>query len=255
MRLAGRVALVTGASRGLGRAIAEALAGEGASVIVNSRQSAEAAEAVAASLASGGTHAVIQGDVSDPAGAAQLFDQVNRRYGRLDMLVNNAGWTRDVAPVDLASISEVDLRRMVDTNVIAVFRACLLALDLMRRTREQEGPDWRGHIVNISSNAVRTRTASNLFYIATKAAVNSLTQTFALHFGDIARVNAIAPGLVRTDLTAGASPNRFATVLQATPLGRLGRSEDIAGAVLALSCEMTFVTGQIIAVDGGRTTS
>lgn len=253
MKLNGRVALVTGGARGIGRAIAHALAAEGASVVVNYRQDAAGAATTLASLSTVGRHAAVAADVSSPEGVDSLFVDVRRRYGRLDILVNNAGWTVRADPEHLTALDSAALDRMLATNVLSVFHASLRAVTLMREVQLHESAAWRGSIINVSSNSVRSGSASNLFYIATKAAVNSLTTTFAKHYGDVVRVNAVAPGLVRTDLTADSATGRFESVANATPLGRICIPEDVAALVMSLACDVPFLSGQVIAVDGGRT--
>ena len=125
----------------------------------------------------------------------------------------------------------------------------------MKNTKAPLDNSWRGNIVNISSTAVQSNIASNMLYIASKAAVNSLTKTFAMTFGNIARINAIAPGLTRTKITNSSGEDRFLTDEMLTPLGRICKPIDIANTVFALITQLTFVNGEIILVDGGRVLS
>ncbi len=255
MKLAGRVAVVTGGASGIGRSVCEALAARGATVVVNYRSSTADAEQTLRSLralAPKGKHRAARADVSKPAQVRRLFASVAKTEGRLDILVNSAGWTETVPFVDLDGLTESVLEGVWGTNVKGVLYCSREAVKAMRRTQARESAGWRGAIVNVSSNAVETLNASNLMYVASKAAVNSLTRTFAKTFGGICRVNAVAPGLNRTKLTKGASPTRFDRVLELTPLGRLSEPRDAAAAVVALAADMDFVSGQIVAVDGGR---
>lgn len=250
--LEGKVALVTGGSRGIGRGICEKLASSGCSIVVNYRESKNEAQEVCRKLSDFGRHMTIQTDVSSLKDVNGMYDQVMTRYGRLDILVNNAGWTRNVSPHNLNDLDEGIIDRMIGTNLKSVFFCSRRAIDEMKKTQQIEGSDWRGDIINISSNAVNTLSASNIIYTATKASTNSITRSLAKYYGHVARINAIAPGLNRTELTSDSTEDRFDRVREKTPLGRLSVASDVADCVLALITQMTFVTGQLINVDGGR---
>lgn len=256
MRLSGQVAVVTGGAAGLGRAVCESFAVEGASVVVNYRRSKSHADETVAALkvlGPSGDHRALRADVGRHADVEKLFSAVRQRYGRLDILVNNAGVTEHVPFERLDALSDEMLDAIWATNVKGPLYCVRAALELMKATQIDEGPSWRGCVVTIGSNAVWTHSASNMMYVASKAAAHSLTRSLAKTFGGTARFNVVAPGLNRTALTAGASKKRSESTRALTPLGRLSEPKDVAAVVLALVAEMRFVHGQVIAVDGGRT--
>ncbi len=255
MNAARRVAVVTGGTSGIGRACAESLAARGLDVVlVYGRSAADASLALRSlrALAPGGRHEAVRVDVSRRADVERFFKALARRHGRLDVLVNSAAFTAQVPFEDLDGLEEAVVDRMLAVNVKGVLNTCRAGLRLMAATRRRESPAWRGAVVNVSSNAVATLNASNVVYMASKAAVDALTRGLAKAFGGTARVNAVAPGLNKTRLTAGADPARFRRTLDATPLGRLSEPRDAADAVTALALDLHFVHGQIVRVDGGR---
>ena len=245
--LDGRTALVTGASRGLGRAIALRLAVAGAAVAVNYRERAEAAEAVVREIeAQGGRALAVRADIADAAGVREMVARVTSALGAVDILVNNAGVSHrgDLGDADDAQVEE--MRRINVDGVIAVTRA---VVDGMKARRS-------GRIVNVASiAAMGTAMAGSTFYAATKAAVVVLTRRFALELGPHGiTVNAIAPGFVLTDMAAaGRTEADFAAIAARTMVRRIGRPEDIAHAVAFLVApESGFLTAQVLTVDGGR---
>jgi NAD(P)-dependent dehydrogenase (short-subunit alcohol dehydrogenase family) len=245
--LEGRTALVTGASRGLGRAIALRLAAAGAAVAVNYRERAEAAEAVVREIeAQGGRALAVRADIADAAGVREMVARVTSELGAVDILVNNAGVSHrgDLGDADDAQIEE--MRRVNVDGVVAVTRA---VVDGMKARRF-------GRIVNVASiAALGTAMAGTTFYAATKAAVVVLTRRFALELGPHGiTVNAIAPGFVLTDMAAaGRTEADFAAIAARTMMRRIGRPEDIAHAVAFLVApESGFLTAQVLTVDGGR---
>jgi 3-oxoacyl-[acyl-carrier protein] reductase len=245
--LGGRTALVTGASRGLGRAIALRLAAAGAAVAVNYRERAEAAAAVVREIeAQGGRALAAQADIADGAGVREMVARVTSALGAVDILVNNAGVSHrgDLGDADDAQIEE--MRRINVDGVVAVTRA---VVDGMKARRF-------GRIVNVASiAALGTAMAGTTFYAATKAAVVVLTRRFALELGAHGiTVNAIAPGFVLTDMAAaGRTEADFAAIAARTMVRRIGRPEDIAHAVAFLVApESGFLTAQVLTVDGGR---
>ncbi len=233
--LAGRTALVTGASRGIGRAVALELGRAGATVVVGYRSGREEAEAVAAEI--GGR--AVQADVSDPGSAAALVEAA----GDLDILVNNAGLTRDGL---LARMSDEDWRTVIDTNLSSVFYTCRAVARPMMKKRA-------GAIVNVSSIVGVHGNWGQTNYAASKAGIIGFTKSLARELGSRnVRANVVAPGYVRTQLTEVLPEEATQTMLQQTPLGRLGDPEDVAGAVRFLcSDEASFVTGEVLLVDGG----
>ncbi len=233
--LAGRTALVTGGSRGIGRAVALELGRAGAAVVVGYRSGQEEAEAVAAEI--GGR--AVQADVSDPVSAAALVEAA----GDLDILVNNAGLTRDGL---LARMSDDDWRIVIETNLSSVFYTCRAVSRPMMKKRA-------GAIVNISSIVGVHGNWGQTNYAASKAGIIGFTKSLARELGSRnVRANVVAPGYVRTQLTEVLPEEATQAMLQQTPLGRLGEPGDIAGAVRFLcSDEASFVTGEVLLVDGG----
>ncbi len=233
--LEGRRALVTGASRGIGRAIAVELGRAGADVVVGYRSGADEAEELAAEI--GGT--AVRADVSDPDDAARLVEQA----GDLDILVNNAGVTRDGL---IARMSDEDWQAVVDTNLGGVFHTCRAASRGMMRRRS-------GSIVNLTSVVGIHGNPGQTNYAASKAGIIGFTKALARELASRGvRVNAVAPGYIQTALTNVLPEEVQQAILANTPLARLGTPEDVAGAVRFLcSDEASFVTGEVLLVDGG----
>jgi 3-oxoacyl-[acyl-carrier protein] reductase len=233
--LAGKTALVTGASRGIGRAIAAELAAAGASVVLSYRTGAQEAEELAAEI--GGR--AVQADVSDPASAQALVEEA----GDLDVLVNNAGVTRDGL---IVRMSDEDWRTVIDTNLASCFYTCRAAARGMMRRRA-------GAIVNISSIVGLHGNWGQTNYAASKAGIIGFTKALAKELGSRnVRANVVVPGYVKTQLTDVLPEEATKLMLENTPLGRLGDPEDVAGAVRFLaSDEASFVTGAVLLVDGG----
>jgi 3-oxoacyl-[acyl-carrier protein] reductase len=244
MKLEGKVAVVTGASRGIGRAIAERLATEGARVVVNYRASAEqAAEVVAAIEAQGGQAMAYQADVSDLAQAQALIKAATERWGTVDILVNNAGTTRDKL---LMMMKESDWDLVIDTNLKSVFNCCKAVARKMVRQRS-------GRIINITSVAGLAGNPGQTNYAASKAGIVGFTKSLAKELGTRnITVNAVAPGYVPTALTNDLPEELQQAAIDHTPLGRFGKPEEIAAAVAFFAAdEAAFITGQVLSVDGG----
>jgi len=242
------IALVTGASRGIGRAIALRLALDGAAVAINYRTQKEAAQSVVESiLNAGGRACAIQADTGDADQVKQLFEQAENRLGPIGILVNNAGILHRGT---LDTYDPGVMSAMLKTNVDSVIHCTRAAAVNMRKNSD-------GRIVNISSIAARgTAAPGTTWYAPTKAAVESLTRRFALELGPAGiRVNAVAPGFILTDMVDPANRDEVIKTMAAKAvLGRAGVPEDIAGAVAFLvSDQARFITGQILTVDGGRT--
>ena len=233
--LEGKTALVTGGSRGIGRAIALELGRAGANVVVGYRTGREEAEAVASEI--GGR--AVEADVGDPESAKALVEGA----GDLDILVNNAGLTRDGL---LARMSDEDWRTVIDTNLSSVFYTCRAAARPMMKRRV-------GAIVNVSSIVGVHGNFGQTNYAASKAGIIGFTKSLARELGSRnVRANVVAPGYVKTQLTDVLPEEATAMMLTNTPLGRLGDPEDVAGAVRFLCSDAAeFVTGAVLLVDGG----
>ena len=233
--LEGKNALVTGASRGIGRAIAAELGRAGASVVVGYRSGKDEAEALATEI--GGR--AVQADVSTADGARRLVEEA----GDVDVLVNNAGLTRDGL---LARMSDDDWRTVIDTNLSSVFYTCRAVCRPMMKKRS-------GAIVNVSSIVGMHGNWGQTNYAASKAGIIGFTKSLARELGSRnVRANVVAPGYVLTQLTEVLPDEALAAMIQATPLGRAGVPEDVAGAVRFLcSDEASFITGDVLLVDGG----
>ena len=233
--LEGKTALVTGGSRGIGRAIALELGRAGASVVVGYRGGKDEAEAVAAEV--GGR--AVQADVADPEAAKALVEAA----GDLDILVNNAGITRDGL---LARMPDEDWRDVIETNLSAMFYTCRAVARPMMKKRG-------GSIINISSIVGVHGNPGQTNYAAAKAGIIGFTKSLARELGSRGvRANVVAPGYVSTQLTDVLPEEAKAAMLAATPLGRLGDPEDVAGAVRFLCSDAaSFITGEVLLVDGG----
>jgi 3-oxoacyl-[acyl-carrier protein] reductase len=242
--LEGRVALVTGGSRGIGAAVCAELGAAGAEVAVNYVRAAEAAEEVCAAVrAAGGTAHAVSGDVSTPEGAAALVAHVESEIGPIAILVCNAGITRDNL---IMKLSDDDWRSVIDTNLGGAFFTCRAVARPMLKRRA-------GAIVAISSVVGVHGNAGQTNYAASKAGLIGLTKSLAKELGGRGiRVNALAPGYIATELTGALPEPAREAILAQTPLGRLGEAADVARAVRFLvSDAAAFVTGDVLAVDGG----
>jgi 3-oxoacyl-[acyl-carrier protein] reductase len=242
--LDGKVALVTGGSRGIGAAICRELGAAGAGVAVNYARDASAAAAVCEQItAAGGAAQAVQGDVSSADGAAALVAAVESQIGPIEILVNNAGITRDDL---IMRLSEEDWRDVIDTNLGGAFFTCRALSRPMLKRRS-------GSIVNISSIVGVRGNAGQTNYAASKAGLIGLTKALAKELGGRGiRVNAIAPGYIATELTDALPDAARDAILANTPLGRLGDPSDVARAVRFLCSDAAaFITGDVLAVDGG----
>jgi len=242
--LAGKVALVTGGGGGIGSAICRRLAEAGAQVIVNYNSNAQKAKAVMAALA-GENHLALQASVTDSAALSQMAAQVRERYGKLDLLVNNAGITRPVPHADLDGLEDEWIDRILQTNFRGAF-ACVRAFKELLMAGDG------GTVVNISSVAAVTGIGSNVAYCASKAAMDSMTRSLARALAPKIRVVSVSPGWVWGEYASRMEPAYIQEQINKTPLGRIAQPEDVAEAVLAVATTLAFSTGCIIPVDGGR---
>jgi 3-oxoacyl-[acyl-carrier protein] reductase len=247
--LQGKVAIVTGAAVGIGRAIAEACGREGARVVVNYSKSAREAEETAALVTrAGGEPLVVQADVARDAEVRAMVRRTLEQFGRVDVLVNNAGVTAFVDFSDLEGLTDAVWDRLYAINVKGTFFACRAVVEPMRR-------QGAGRIINLASVAGLRPQGSSIAYCASKAAVVHLSQCLARSLAPAIQVNVIAPGFIAETRWNEGRPNLDATVAQATqgtPLKRVGTPADIADAALFLATRGDFITGEVLVVDGGR---
>lgn len=240
----GKVAVVTGASRGIGKAIAINLASEGATVVINYNGSKERAEEVKNIIEAAGGRAVVrQCNVADFDACKEFIETVIKEYGRIDILVNNAGITKDGL---LMKMSEEDFDQVLDTNLKGAFHTIRFALRQMIRQRS-------GRIVNMASVVGVSGNAGQANYAASKAGIIGLTKTAAREVASRGiTVNAIAPGFIETDMTEVLPEKVKEASISQIPLGKFGKAEDVADAVAFLASDKAaYITGQVLHVDGG----
>ena len=239
--LSGTVAIVTGSSSGIGERTAQRLSELGAKVVVNSASSVEAGRAVAAALL-GESH-YVQADISDKEQCQRLLDETVAKFGRLDLLVNNAGWTTLVPHGDLDALTDEIFMKTFEVNVFGTWWLTKAAMPLLRASGD-------GHVVNITSVAGVRPMGSSIAYSMTKAALNQMTRLMAKSHGPV-RFNAVAPGLVETPWTADWK-TQHAGIAAINPIKRSATPDDCAEAVLAL-VRNKYVTGEVFVIDGGLT--
>ena len=244
MLLDGKTALVTGASRGIGRTIALRLAAEGARVAINYAGNVKAAEEVKAAIeAAGGTAILCRADVADSAAVEAMVADVAKEFGAIDILVNNAGITRDTL---LMRMKDEDFAKVLDTNLKGVFYCTKAVAKLMMKKRA-------GRIINMASVVGLVGNAGQTNYAAAKAGVIGFSKSAAKELASRGiTVNAVAPGFIGTDMTADLPESVKEKALSDIPLGRAGQPEDVANAVLFLASDQaSYITGQVVNVDGG----
>lgn len=243
-KLKDRVALVTGAGTGMGRAIAERFAAEGAKVVVNYARSRDAANEVVSRIQDGGgTAMAIGADVAKDAEVRAMVDKLRNDYGRLDVLVNNAGWSTRIPHHQLEDLTDEIWDRTLNTNLRGAFYCARAAAPLLR---EQPGAS----IINVASVAGFGGMGSSIVYAASKGGMLTMTKSLARALAPQIRVNAIAPGFVRTRF-AGWPDSAFDAGEQITPLKKLPTVEDVAAIALFLASDATAITGETITLDGG----
>ncbi|MGN0658776.1 MAG: 3-oxoacyl-[acyl-carrier-protein] reductase [Emergencia sp.] len=240
----GRTAVVTGGSRGIGRAVCLSLAGRGASLVINYAGNRQAAEETAAACRDLGAEILlVQGDVAQAEDCTRIAEAAMETFGRIDILVNNAGITRDNL---LMRMSEEDFDKVIETNLRGSFL-------MMKAVSRQMMKQRYGRIVNTSSVVGLMGNGGQVNYAASKAGVIGMTKSFAREVASRnITVNAVAPGFIRTDMTAAMNEAAAEAAASAIPAGRMGTPEDVAAAVCFLASEEAgYVTGQVLAVDGG----
>lgn len=240
----GKVAIVSGGGGGIGSAICRRLAAAGAQVVLTYRQSADKTHAVAEGL-SGEGHLVVQAPVDDSAALRALATQVAERYGNVDLLVNNAGITRPVPHDDLDGLDDEIIDQIFRTNWRGAFA-------MVRAFKSLLASGEGGTVVNISSVAAITGIGSNVAYCASKAAMDSMTRSLARALAPQIRVVSVSPGWVLGEYAKRMDPAYLQQQIDLTPLNRLATPEDVAETVWAVANVLTFTTGNIIPVDGGR---
>ena len=244
MLLEGKTALVTGASRGIGRAIAETLAAQGAKVAINYAGNVKAAEEAKAAIeAAGGEAILVKADVSDPAAVQEMISTVTEAFGQIDILVNNAGITRDGL---LMRMKDEAWDAVISTNLKGVYNCTKAVTKLMMKKRY-------GRIVNMTSVVGITGNAGQTNYSAAKAGVIGFSKSAAKELSSRGiTVNMVAPGFIDTDMTAVLPEKVKEEMAAGIPLGRIGKAQDVANAVLFLvSDQASYITGQVVNVDGG----
>jgi 3-oxoacyl-[acyl-carrier protein] reductase len=242
--LAGKIAIVTGGSRGIGRAVSVALAEAGAHVVVNYRRNEDAAkETLRLIEEAGGTGEILGFDVADPESVDEALKEAAKRLGHIDILVNNAGISIDQL---LLRVSSKDLEMTWATNVNGAVYCAKACIRPMMRNK------W-GRIINLSSVVAESGNAGQVVYSSSKAALLGMTRTLAREYASRGiTVNAVAPGFIETDMTADLTDAAKQGIVDQTPLGRIGRPEEVAAAVVFLaSQEASYITGQVVRVNGG----
>jgi 3-oxoacyl-[acyl-carrier protein] reductase len=246
--LHGKVAVITGASSGIGAASARLFAEAGARVVVGYNRGVERANAVVAGLAGGGQvgfHRAMHLPLEDTAQIKKVAATVAAEFGRADILVNSAGFTRMVAHHDLDALDDELIDQVLTANVRGPFATIRAFVPLLRQSGDAV-------IVNISSGAAQSGTGSSIIYGASKAALNTMSMALARVLGPEIRVVVVAPGMVHTDFVPGRTEEMMARAALATPLKRAIEAEDVALAVISCVTHLTHTTGSIISVDAGR---
>ncbi|HTP39929.1 MAG TPA: SDR family oxidoreductase [Steroidobacteraceae bacterium] len=241
------VALVTGGAGGIGACICEGLAQAGFRVVVGYNRSSGEARKLAAALPGSG-HVALAAPVTDSAGLKTMADEIQRRFGRCDVLVNCAGTTRFVQHSDLDGLDDALIDQILDTNV----RGPFAALRALKPLLEQSPLEGGGVVINISSTAATLAVGSNIMYCASKAALDNMTKALARALAPKIRVLSVSPGLVDTDFVKSLDQSWRDEQAARTPLRRLAHPQEVGRAVAVAVTQLTFSTGSVVLVDGGR---
>jgi 3-oxoacyl-[acyl-carrier protein] reductase len=249
-----KVAFITGATGSIGSAIARLLYESGVDVVLGYMQATDAANEILSSFGTDNNCIAIRCDVSNRKSVVSAFKAIHDKYGKIDYLVNNAAYTEDVPIENIYNINPSIVDKILDVNIKGAFWCCLEALQYMTNNHKVDLESTsENSVVNICSNSIKTHNASNIIYTSSKVALQSLTESLALNYGKYARFNAVAPGLISSNLTS----NRYSTikehVLNNTPTGKLSTPYDVAKIVKMLLMSSPAINGQTIYVDGGRT--
>ncbi len=255
--LKGKIALVTGGAGGIGSAICQKLAEEGASVVITYNSNAEKAEKLL-SILRGENHSIFHAPTTDVEKLKSLADFIKAQYGKLDILVNNAGITTPVAHADLDGLTDEWIDKIMQTNVRGTFAMIRACKDLLENAAKTQNPKLKtqntegGLVVNISSVAATIGIGSNVAYCASKAAIDSITRSLGRALAPTIRVVSVSPGFVEGEYTKNFDPSFLKMQMDSTPMNRFATPEDVANTVFALAAYLMFTTGSIIPVDGGR---
>lgn len=242
--LENKIALVTGGAGGIGSAICQKLADEGASVIITYNSNAEKAEKLL-SILRGGNHSIFHAPTTDAEKVNALADFVKTKYGKLDILINNAGITTPVPHADLDGLTDEWIDKIMQTNVRGTFA-------MIRAFKNLLNTEGDGLVINISSVAATIAMGSNVAYCASKAAIDSMTKSLGRALAPNIRVVSVSPGFVEGEYTKNFDPSFLKMQMDSTPLNRFATPEDVADTVFAVATYLRFITGSIIPVDGGR---
>jgi 3-oxoacyl-[acyl-carrier protein] reductase len=249
-----KVALITGATGSIGSAIAWSLFESGIDVVLGYLNSKQAALDMLSSWGTNHTCTSIRCDVSKRDSIVATFAAIYQKYGRIDYLVNNAAYTQNIPENEIYDIPDETVEKILDINFKGAMWCCFEALQYMIKESEVASNGVAGKsIVNVCSNALKTHNASNLVYISSKAALQSLTESLAWHYGKYARFNSVAPGLISSSMTDERFNQVKDRVLSVTPTGVLVSPEDVAATVSMLLLSSSAINGQTLYVDGGRT--
>jgi 3-oxoacyl-[acyl-carrier protein] reductase len=249
-----KVAFITGATGSIGSAISQLLYESGVDVALGYLQATETANEMLSSWDRDKNCIAIKCDVSNRKSVVSAFQAIHDKYGRIDYLVNNAAYTEDVPIEDIYNVNPYSVDKILDINIKGALWCCLEALKYMKNDLKVAAESKsEKSVVNICSNSIKTLNASNIIYISSKAALQSITESLALHYGKQARFNAVAPGLISSNLTNNRYSAAKERVLNNTPTGKLPTPQDVAKVVKMLLIGSPAINGQTIYVDGGRT--